>query len=463
MANNMKKFIPLLFICLPIIGFQLIGGPGPNDPIVIPPSTQRTGNPEAGFQYIITGDYVNSGMPPFFYRLAFGKDGKNPLQREGLNATIRYDFTAVQAANGKTIVVPNCLQCHGQIFEDSLIVGLGNVNADFTNTKGLNSKTANSILEQYFTLNKAGGEAAKDFLQVAQTIGNKILVPVKGVNIADRLTAVLITHRDRNTLAWNDSATSSLPDEVIPSDVPAWWLLKKKNAMFYNGFGRGDFGKFLMGAILLTVNDTIHANAVDSHMNDVLAYINAIQPPKYPKQIDQQLAASGQIVFDNNCASCHGTYGRNPSYPNYLIPQRVIGTDSMINNSNYQHGDMVEWFNSSWFSKGDHPAKLVPFNGFIAPPLDGVWITAPYLHNGSIPTIEALLNSTIRPTRWRRNFSKPVYDYVHLGWQFTEPAISNSRETYDTTIPGYGNGGHYYGDKLSPIERTAVLEYLKTL
>jgi len=459
----LKTIIALLILFVPFFGFQLIVEPGPKDPVEIPPSLQRSGNPDSGYQFIVTGDYVNSGLPSFFYRLKFGKDKSNFLKRNGANENIRFDFNVVKATNGKTIIVPNCLQCHGQMFEDSLIVGLGNVNADFTNTKGLDSKAMTSMLNQYFRLNKTGGEAAKEFLNVAKTISTKILVPVKGVNIADRLTAVLITHRDKNTLAWNDTVTSSLPNQVIPSDVPAWWLLKKKNAMFYNGFGRGDFGKFLMGAILLTVNDTVHANAVDSHMNDVLAFINSIQPPKYPKQIDENLASTGQLVFEKNCAKCHGTYGSNPSYPNYLIPQSVIGTDSMINNSNYQHSDMVEWFNSSWFSKGDHPAKLVPFNGFIAPPLDGVWITAPYLHNGSVPTIEALLNSPLRPTRWQRNFSKTEYDYEHLGWKYIKPENTQSKETYDTNIPGFGNFGHYFGDKLTNNERTAVLEYLKTL
>jgi hypothetical protein len=194
-----------------------------------------------------------------------------------------------------------------------------------------------------------------------------------------------------------------------------------------------------------------------------LAYINSIQPPRYPKSIDENLALTGQMVFEKNCTKCHGTYGSSSTYPNYLIPQHIIGTDSMINNSNYQHSDMVEWFNTSWFSKGDHPAKLVPFNGFIAPPLDGVWITAPYLHNGSVPTIEALLNSKLRPNRWQRNFSKTEYDYEHLGWKYTETDKTQSTEIYDTNIPGYGNFGHYFGDKLTQMERNAVLEYLKTL
>ena len=36
------------------------------------------------------------------------------------------------------------------------------------------------------------------------------------------------------------------------------------------------------------------------------------------------------------------------------------------------------------------------------PPLDGVWATAPYLHNGSVPTLEAVLKSSDRPALWQR-------------------------------------------------------------
>ena len=60
--------------------------------------------------------------------------------------------------------------------------------------------------------------------------------------------------------------------------------------MFYNGFGRGDFGRFLMASNLLTVNDTSESAEVDTHFNDVLAYLNSIQPPKYPYPINKQLA-----------------------------------------------------------------------------------------------------------------------------------------------------------------------------
>jgi mono/diheme cytochrome c family protein len=458
-----KHLFVLLALCASAAGFTVLTGNGPDDPVPIPPSPQRKGNADAGFRYIVTGDYVNSGLPLSFYRLGFGKDKRNVLRRDGLNATVRPDFNVVKAPNGTTIAVPNCLQCHAQVFNDSLIVGLGNSLADFTPVRGFDSKLAAGVLETYMRTHRKKAEAAAEFVRVGKAIGGGIFTEVRGVNPADRLTALLISHRDRNTLAWHDSASTDLPRQVIPTDVPAWWLLKKKNAMFYNGFGRGDFGRFLMGAILLTVNDTAHANRVDSHMNDVLAFIQSIEPPPYPGKTDPALAAEGRLVFERSCAKCHGTYGEGGRYPNLLIPQQVIGTDSMINNSNYQYSDMVNWFNNSWFGQGDHPARLVPFNGFIAPPLDGVWITAPYLHNGSVPDIESLLNSAQRPRYWSRDFRKPAYDLGKLGWKYQVEEKPNGTRTYDTTLPGYGNQGHRFGDRLNDRERKAVIEYLKTL
>ena len=460
----MKRHLYILSsLCLAGLAISTIAPSRALDPVPIPPSTQRTGDPQAGFRYIIEGDYVNSGLPLSVYSLGIGKDKRNFLRREGENRNIRHDFNVVKAANGARIVVPNCLQCHAQVFEDSLIVGLGNSLADFTSRRGFDAKFASNVLETLLNTDPRKAEAAREFIRVGRGIGSGIYTEVRGVNPADRLTALLISHRDKNTLVWSDTPSVEMSKSVIPTDVPAWWLLKKKNAMFYNGFGRGDFGRFLMGAILLTVNDTAHANRVDSHMNDVLAYINSLQPPKYPNPVDAAMASEGRLVFDKNCSKCHGTYGPDGKYPNLLIHQSVIGTDSAINHSNYQQSDMVNWFNSGWFSKGDHPARLEPFNGFIAPPLDGVWVTAPYLHNGSVPTIEALLKSSLRPTYWRRDYSSLQYDYEKLGWKYEKTSKKTDRDTYDTTLPGYGNGGHTFGDRLSDTERTALIEYLKTL
>jgi hypothetical protein len=286
---------------------------------------------------------------------------------------------------------------------------------------------------------------------------------VRGVNTADRLATLLVAHRDPITLEWQKTALLTIPDEVIPTDVPAWWLLKKKNAMFYNGFGRGDFGKFLMLSNILTVKDTTEAREVFSHFGDVLAYILSIQPPKYPYPVDEVTAAKGKDIYITNCSKCHGTYGSESSYPNMLIPESIIQTDSMLFKSNHQNPQFIEWFNKSWFAQGDLPARLVPSSGYVAPPLDGIWATSPYLHNGSVPTLETLLNSRARPKFWKRNFQKPSYDFHSIGWEYETLKEPIAKKTYNTTIKGYSNKGHYFGDHLSTDERKALIEYLKTL
>jgi hypothetical protein len=458
----MKKLLTLFFIFTGCISFIAIFS-NEDDPVPIPASKQRLGSADSGFQYLVTGDYVNSGMPVSIYHLLFKKENRDWLDRGGENGKVRYDFNVVKAKNGETIVVPNCLQCHAGIFDGKLVIGLGNSTADFTEDQKLNSKFLEKMVAGYMKLHPKKYEAARELMEVYQTIGGELYTETPGANPADKLAALLIAHRDKETLAWNPKATIGIPKEVVPTDVPAWWLLKKKNAMFYNGFGRGDFGKFLMGSALLTTSDTFHAAEVDSHMPDLLSYIYSIQPPKYPFAVDEKLVKYGKEIFEATCSRCHGTYGSNGQYPNLLIPQSVIRTDSFLNKSNYQLSELLDWYNQSWFSKGEYPAKLVPFNGYVAPPLDGVWITAPYLHNGSVPTVEAVLNSQLRPTYWARSFDSTKYDYEKLGWEFRSLPAPGDKHVYNTTLPGYGNYGHYFGDQLSDVERRAVIEYLKKL
>ena len=443
------------------------------DPVPIPASPQRSGDATEGYRYLVMGDYIKSGIPYDYFLLGFGKTAANLLHRDSLNAQVSHEYTAVKAANGEVIVAPNCLQCHAQVFEGRLYVGLGNSMIDFTDRKKLNSKgavLAGKMLAARGDQRKY--EAAEPFIRSMKTIGDELYTEVRGVNSADRLADLLVAHRDPETLRWSDKPVMDVSGRVVPTDTPPWWLLKKKHAMFYNGFGRGDFGRFLMASNLLTVSDSSEAREVDSHFNDVLAYIYSLTPPKYPQPINSALARKGGVLFVQNCAKCHGHYDAGGGdYPNLLIPASTIGTDSLLYTSNFQSQQFIEWFNKSWFAQGDHPARLVPFDGYIAPPLDGIWITAPYLHNGSVPTLEGVLNSKARPAYWSRDFDNPQYDYAKVGWKYSleqgpagvaVPGVKG-KSVYNTTLPGYGNYGHRFGDKLTDRERKAVIEYLKTL
>ena len=108
-----------------------------------------------------------------------------------------------------------------------------------------------------------------------------------------------------------------------------------------------------------------------------------------------------------------------------------------------------------------------------ARPLNGVWATAPYLHNGSVPTVHDLLDSKGRPKVFTRSFRTGIdeYDTTKLGWKvqtLEQPADAavpayERRKIYDTMLPGRSNRGHTFGDDLTEAERMAVIEYLKTL
>lgn len=459
--------ISFLLVFCTTIAVVLLSSHGttePDKPVPIPPSEQRSGDAAKGFTYLVNGDYVKGGVPFDYFVRVLGRDSNNYLNRKGLNAQISHEYTVVKAPNRENLVAPNCLQCHAQVVNDSLYIGMGNTLIDFTLGKQFNPAMFKALSTMMKLNAPAKYEASAPFLQVTAAVGPYLTTATRGVNAADRLAAALVAHRDPVTLKWSDSATMKLPNEVIPSDVPAWWLLKKKNAMFYNGFGRGDFGRFLMASNLLTVTDSSEAAEVDRQINDVLAYIYSLEPPPYPGKINTALAENGRVIFNDNCAKCHGRYDDEAGYPNLLIPASIIKTDEALFKSNYQNPQFVNWFNKSWFAQGDHPAKLVPFNGYIAPPLDGIWSTAPYLHNGSVPFLEAVLNSKLRPAYWQRDFTNPTYDADLMGWKYKKlDKPGGSTEIYNTSLKGYSNKGHYFGDKLTNTDRKAVLEYLKTL
>jgi mono/diheme cytochrome c family protein len=460
----MKQFFIITTLLLFIACASRISSVTPyssDKPVPIPANKQYPGNAAKGYQYLTEGDYLKSGLPAALFKQTLGMGPKRTdLGRQGENKGIPYDFTYINAPNGAKIVAPNCLFCHAQTWNDGVIIGLGNSLADYSMPQTAAMNMGEMALKMMGEKDRA---AAMNFVRAGKTTAPYLVTASKGVNIADRLTAVLAAHRNPMDFTWRNEPGLVIPEEIIPTDVPAWWLLKKKNAMFYNGFGRGDFPRFLMAANLLTVTDTAEAAEVLPHFYDVLAYLYSIEPPKFPEPIDEALTLKGKALFETSCSKCHGTYGEKETYPNLLVPSHIIKTDSTLVESNFSSPQFLEWFKKSWFRTGERKADLVPFKGYIAPPLDGVWITAPYLHNASVPNLETLLNSKARPTYWSRDFQKPTYDYEKVGWVYKVEEKQVNKSTYNTTLKGYGNHGHTFGDKFTDEERNAVIEYLKTL
>jgi mono/diheme cytochrome c family protein len=264
--------------------------------------------------------------------------------------------------------------------------------------------------------------------------------------------------------------------ENLCEDVPAWWLLKKKRTMYHTGTTHARSVRSLMQFMLIpTVGPETFAKE-EPTFADIQAYLLSLSPPKYPFPIDRALAKKGEALFNRTCATCHGTYGEKWTYPNKVVPLDEIGTDRARYESFGR--EWADYYNKSWFAQEKRPDGKVGYPaamtaGYQAPPLDGIWATAPYFHNGSVPTVYHVLNSKARPKIFTRSFrtDKEDYDAVNLGWKVRvlergpDPQLPayERRKAYDTTQPGRGNGGHSFGDELTEAQRRAVIEYLKTL
>ncbi|MEO8704434.1 MAG: hypothetical protein ABI867_30555 [Kofleriaceae bacterium] len=461
----MRRLWPLLVV----VGCGEPPLDAPHSPIgEVPEFEQRTGDPANGFRALVEEGYVGCGVPLQAYRKVFPDPAPEAarLDRAGITADLPYNMTAFTTATGVDVVTPNCLQCHAEQLGDSLVIGLGSHTADYTtDLEGL-ANLAGSLVEG--DAERAEWQRWRDRIAA---ISPYTLTETIGVNSADNLAAVLFAHRDPETLAWSDEPLMELPpiDVVVPVDVPPWWHMQKKRAMFYVGAGRGDHARIMMTASTLCVDTVEEARAIDAYFPDVRSYLLTLQPPMWPYPVDAARAETGRAVFERTCARCHGTYGETETYPNLIVGLDEIGTDAAMARGAGQFADRyIDWFNRSFFGE---LSELAPAPGYIAPPLDGIWATAPYLHNGSVPTLAALLESSTRPRYFVRSFDPRDYNVAAVGWNYRalevgqdglHPGISD-KEIYDTSLLGYGNGGHVFGDVLTVEERGALIEYLKTL
>mgnify|MGYP000873095461 CR=1 FL=1 len=250
-------------------------------------------------------------------------------------------------------------------------------------------------------------------------------------------------------------------------DPPAWWYLKKKTALYSDGAATGDFTRPIMQFAMGEPNGE-KIRSWEGDFRDILAYLKSIEKPKYPLPIDAKLAQAGEQVFTKTCSGCHGTYGAEGKYPNKVVPLDVVGTDSL--RLTKLSKEFRQYIDKTWFGQGGSQHVAEP-KGYVAPPLDGVWASAPYFHNGSVPTVYGVLTAEARPKYFRRVGPIKDYDTQNLGLKveaLNAPAPKDApaearRRVVDTTLPGLGNSGHPFGFKLSEQEKRQVIEYLKTL
>lgn len=460
----MRKFSITLVCVIVVIGCGEAPDKVPvNSTSHIPAEKQRAGDAVAGKHLLVTEPIVSCGLPVSVFD-KLGVDTPLTLDyRTGAGAGLPYNLNLIEDANGVQVAASNCLTCHAAPLFGELVIGLGNEFLDFTPNPSIAVEQAGALITD-----KNEIAAWEKFADRIAAIAPYIQTDTVGVNPANNLTFALIARRDANTMSWLDNpGLASPPQNVPPVSVPPWWRMKKKHAMFSMGEGRGDHASFMMSAAILCTDSMQELQALDKIAPDIRAYIASLEPPTYPFPIDTDQAQKGKVVFESTCSVCHGTYGEQSAYPNILVDISVVGTDSSLIDFIFGDGSVyIDWFNQSPFGQ---LAKAEPGHGYVAPPLDGIWSTAPFLHNGSVPTIRGVLDSATRPDLWqhqdRSSASETSYNQTDLGWHFVETASDAGADpwTYDTSRPGYANHGHVFGDALEDDQRDAVIEYLKTL
>ncbi|HTI49489.1 MAG TPA: cytochrome c [Planctomycetaceae bacterium] len=249
-------------------------------------------------------------------------------------------------------------------------------------------------------------------------------------------------------------------------DAPPFWNVRRKKNLYSDGFVAKSH-RPLLQFVMVPRNSGETLRKWESDYADILAWIESLEAPAYPWPIDRSLAARGKIAFERVCTECHGTYGERESYPERVVPLADVQTDPVRLRSLTTEYRLA--MQEGWFGEYGRKGYLIDPAGYVAPPLNGIWASAPYLHNGSVPTLWHLLHPEDRPVVWRR--TENGYDKSRIGLEAStfnslpEAArtASEKREYFDTRRSGKSAVGHLFPNQLSEDEKQAVLEYLKTL
>jgi mono/diheme cytochrome c family protein len=239
-------------------------------------------------------------------------------------------------------------------------------------------------------------------------------------------------------------------------DLPSLWNQRPRQGLWLHWDGNNDLVEERNKSAAIGAGATPDSLDLPS-MTRIEQWIWDLQPPAYPaSRIDRTRAEAGQRVWAAECASCH-QFGQPKT--GQVTELGDVGTDA----------ERVQSFTAALAVEMNkigegHPWRFRHFrktNGYANMPLDGLWLRAPYLHNGSVPTLRALLFPEERPATFYRAYD--VYDWNNVGFVSSGAEAARDGVLFDTRERGNANGGHLYGTTRSREEKEALIEYLKTL
>lgn len=253
-----------------------------------------------------------------------------------------------------------------------------------------------------------------------------------------------------------------MDDSFGPTDMPSVWNLRKYqhdrgHRMNFAGDSHDAYSVIFDSAMGLLGAEPKDKDAFLGQVRWLEDYLGNLPAPPYPFPMDQTLAMAGRSVFETECATCHQS--ERTGTP---IPVSEVGTDAeRIGTWGPEYARQA---NAVVTAMGLERRGLVeaPLIGYVAAFLDGIWLRAPYLHNGAVPTLRDLLTPPDeRPRVFWRGYD--VYDPTAVGFVTQGPAAERLGSRFDTSERANGNQGHAFGTALPAAEKAALIEYLKTL
>jgi mono/diheme cytochrome c family protein len=216
----------------------------------------------------------------------------------------------------------------------------------------------------------------------------------------------------------------------------------------------------------------VRAEAAIPIFAEVMTFLRDYRPPRFPGAIDRERASRGQDVYARSCASCHGVYDSSLDAPRLtMFPNWAgdVGTDR-------SRVTAIDGATVAALAKTVHGQRYMDVaatRATAAPLLTGVWASAPYFVNGSVPTLRHLLEPDSRPVKFMVGGHR--LDLARVGiagvmradgsWTYPDGYTPFSTPVLiDTTRPGFSNRGHEAEVRsLTAQDRDALLEYLKLL
>ncbi len=324
------------------------------------------------------------------------------------------------------------------------------------------------------------------------------------------------------------SVLPNMPRNAKQSDAPAsypfLWGTDQSDVVQWTGFAANQHGAGTLirnggevvgvyGKIELSKKKTYESSLKIKNLGKLENWVRKLNSPMWPTkyfpEIDKEKSNKGHILFNKMCAECHEIIPRNKAiktaYKAVITPIAELGTDpTELDNMGRTYdagifegkkavaiaGDKIEKTTTGLdpltnsvtgsllhtpittikafllqHATASKKAGEIP-DGYKARPLNGIWATAPYLHNGSIPNLYELLLPEDKRSKTFILGSR-LYDPIKVGFSMDQPDQSNEYTPYlfDTSIKGNANTGHNYGtgDAITDEQRWQLVEYMKTL